>query len=136
MTMIPAGQSTPTELSALFKKALSGDAAARRVTVHFRFDITAKETQTCSARWIQGAVRGWFCRRMFIKQRAAVIRLQVMWRAKRLRGNIWIWGMAAQMGKLRAWRARARKAAEERAKMIQVTVLKEKGKTSYFHNML
>ena len=132
--MLSGEQSEPHALTALFKKALSGDAAAQRVTVHFRFDITAEESRTCAARWIQGAVRGWFSRRMFLKKKAAVIRLQVMWRAKRLRGNIWIWGMAAQTTKLKGWRARARLSAEERAKKVEVTVLKEKGKTSYFHH--
>ena len=136
LTLIPTEQSTPSELSALFKKALSGDVAAQRVTVHFRFDITAEETRICAARWIQGAVRGWFTRRMFNKKKAAVIRLQVMWRAKRLRGNIWIWGLSAQSSRMKGWRTRARKAAEERAKIIEVTVVKEKGKTSYYHHNL
>jgi hypothetical protein len=136
LTMIPADKSSPTELSALFKRALSGgDAAARRVTVHFRFDITAEETRACAARWIQASVRAWLFRRLFLEVKTAVIKIQVMWRAKRLRGNVWVWAVAAQTSKLRGWRARARAAAEDRAKIMEATVLKEKGKTSYFHNL-
>ena len=136
LTIVPAEMSKPQELQKLLHPALDGDAAAQRVTIHFRFDITAEETQDCAVRWIQGAARRWFYRRMFLRQRSAVIRLQVMWRAKRLRRNVWIWGMAAQTPKLKALRAKARKAAEERAKIIQVRVFKSKTFSSYSHDML
>jgi len=77
LTIVPVNKSTPEELSALFRKALQGDTAARRITVYFRFDITAEETRACAAQWIQDAVRAWIYKRMFRKQRAVVVRLQV-----------------------------------------------------------
>jgi len=46
--------------------------------------------------YIQGAVRGWVYRRLFLRQRAMIIRMQVIYRARRLQSNVWVWGMAGR----------------------------------------
>jgi len=56
VTIVPDEMATPMALSQLLKRALSGDAAdaaARRVTVSFRLDVTATESRHCAARFIQ-----------------------------------------------------------------------------------
>ena len=58
-----------------------------------------------------------------------------MYRAKRLRSNIWVWGMTTQLPKLQRWLGRARRAIEMRKNAEEVQVFKKKGFSSYTHCM-